>query len=204
VPGDQETGATALFLQSFAEQAEEVLAAQYTAMADALNSPLMIMTNSGVINIGSSISVTSTGSSVNVNTDTYRSSNGPAVQRRLYRTGLWQLGFYINASCVGTVNSDTYRRGYLRVTVNDVLINTQTNEQTFSYTTTEKNNTAQGLSAEALFFIPPETPPGSDGFYAAVSLGLSHGNSGSQMTIAAGNAKMWAFWLSDDDLIREV
>lgn len=204
VPDENDTGATALFLQAFAERTEAVLSAQYDALEDALTSPMVLMTNSAITNISNSFSADTFGSLINTNTDTYRSNNGAAGSRALYKTGLWQVGYSFTATCTGTVTNNTYRAAHMPITVNDIFTNVNVLEYDIRYTTTELSNTATSLSAEQLIFIPADTPAASNGSFATFSLGLSHGNTGSTMTIAANNAKVWAFWISDDNLIRAV
>lgn len=204
VATDSEAGATALYLQSFAKRADDVLTERYAALNDALNTPIFISTNAAADTSGAAVSILDNGSLINTATDIYRNNNGAAGIRRFYRAGLWHVGFTIAASAVGAVNNGSWRRGHLLLQANDPISGVSRVVEDVSFTNNELGNTSQGLSAEKTFYIPPDTPPGPDGSYGRFALYLNHGNTSSSMQVAIGGAKVWGFWISNDDLIRGV
>lgn len=203
IPDPEDVGATALFLQAFARRTEEALASQYDTLGLALNPPMFIVNNASVVNSGAAVSILDLGTFVNTSNDIYRSNNGTAGDRVFMRTGLWQVGFTISASVTGTVNNNTHRRGRLSIQLNDPVSGLSSETEDLSYTHTEKNvGSATSVSAEKLIYVPPDSARSSGGNYGRFALYFNHGNTSSTMQIAAGGAKVWGFWISDDELIR--
>lgn len=205
IPDGTDTAAAALYLQRFAERVDEILTEQWTALAAAQAPPAFVMTNSSSADYEYTFNgILDKGGFININTDIYRSNNGPAASRTFHRTGLWLVGWTMHTQAVGAVNAGTYRRGHLLVDVNDSLSGAEIEgAYDISYTTTEKSNGATSLSAQQMVYIPPDAVV-SGTTYGSFGLWLSHGNSSSFMQVAAGNAKVWGLWISDDDLIRGV
>lgn len=190
-PHEDDVGALALYMQELATRADARLHELVQDIQAAVDVPTAVFENLSDIQFPytatyDSLPVEVVFSNVELQYTTFAQPPFP---------GLWHIGFWVSMTPVGTATAGSFRRADL--TIWGVTSTGWIQLHKVECVEYEGGGT-EHLQAETAFYVDPNDPTHQ---YIYIDIGAAHGNTGSQIQIPAGQARLWLTYGGAGDLL---